>query len=622
MPKAEAASRLLRLQNEILEAVACGEALHLVTERLCSRVEEILPGVVCSVLRVDDKGLLRSLAAPSLSQQYLHAVDGVASGPAVGSCGTAAFRGEPVVVTDIASDPLWTDYRHLVLPLGLRACWSTPIKARDGRVVGIFAFYYRECRSPTAFEQAIVDTCAHLCAIAIEHMEVQSRVVSLAYLDPLTELPNRSQFNEALDTLIAGDAPQFGVLLIDIDELKLLNDTLGHSVGDVVLRTVGLRLRQVSPAGLPCRTGGDEFALLLDGCGTAAALREAATAVLQELARPIRHDRNTVTPSVTIGGVLYGEDGRDAVTLCQNADFALHHAKKHKRGGYVRFKSGLRSSIMQRVQIVRSIDEALTEERVLPYYQPVVRVDTAEIIGLEALARVRTRGGRILAAGEFQEAFKDSRIAQRMTSRMIAAVARDMRGWRDGGFALQQVGFNVASADFQRGDLAARVIRVFDKAEVPLRNVVIEVTESVFLSERNQSVLRNIRELRSRGAMVALDDFGTGYASLTHLLQFPVDVIKVDRSFIERIETDKQSRAIVEALILIADRVGMKIVAEGIETAEQAKRLLAMGCRMGQGFLYSKPVPQQIASDLLQRFGQRKGGPRPNASLPSVASAA
>lgn len=622
MPHAKAASRLSRLQNEILEAIACGEPLGAVTERLCLRVQEITPSAICSVLSVDSERRLHPLAGPSLPEHYSQALEGVEIGACCGSCGTAAHRGEAVVVTDIASDPLWAPYTELVLPLGLRACWSSPIKARDGRVVGTFAFYYADCRGPSELEQAIVTTCVHLCAIAIEHTEVQSRAHRLAYFDTLTELPNRAQFSAAFERLVTAAAPCFGLLLIDIDQLKLTNDTMGHAVGDALIETVGLRLRELEIDGLACRIGGDEFAILLEGCSEAAALREMASAVLATMAVPFQHDGHTITPRVTIGGVLYGEDGRDAVTLRQNADFALYHAKEQKRGGYIRFKNGLRTSIMQRVQIVRKVDEALSNERITPYYQPVVRLDTAEIIGLEALARMRSGDGRIIAAGEFHEALTDSKVAYRLTNQMIAAVAADMRAWLDGGCPFQQVGLNVTSADFQRGDLAARIVKAFEKVEVPLRHLVVEVTESVFLAERNQSVARNVRELRSRGALVALDDFGTGYASLTHLLQFPVDVIKVDRSFVERVQNDRQSSAIVEALILIADRLGMKIIAEGIETGAQAEHVLAMGCRLGQGFHYSKPVPPQVASDLLRRFGQRPGSRRIVPGLPFEASAA
>ena len=227
MRRPDSVERLQSLQNAILESIARGEELAAIMTVLCERVEALAPGVVCSVVTIDEDFRLRPLAAPSLPQAYGEAVNGIAIGPHVGSCGTAIYRKSPVEVTDIATDPHWEGYRDLVLPLGLRACWSSPIAARDGRVVGSFAVYYRDPRGPTAFERRIVETCVHLCAIAIEHEEVKTRNHRLAYFDTLTGLPNRARFNEAIGQATRRTSSRFGLILIDIDHLKAVNDTIG-----------------------------------------------------------------------------------------------------------------------------------------------------------------------------------------------------------------------------------------------------------------------------------------------------------------------------------------------------------------------------------------------------------
>src|SRR5450432_790440 len=183
---------LRHLQNQVLESVATGQPLVSVMDLLCREAERLAPDVICTVLAVDASGHVRSLGSPSLPDHYVQAIDGTAIGPNVGSCGTAAYRGEPVEVHDIARDPLWAAYRSLALPLGLAACWSSPIKARDGRVIGTFAFYYRTQRGPSELDRQIVATCVHLCAIAIEHKEAQARIHDLAFRDSLTGLPNRA----------------------------------------------------------------------------------------------------------------------------------------------------------------------------------------------------------------------------------------------------------------------------------------------------------------------------------------------------------------------------------------------------------------------------------------------
>lgn len=604
MRRHDSVERLQSLQNAILESIARGEELAAIMTTLCERVEALAQGIVCSVVTIDDDFRLRPLAAPSLPRSYGEAIDGTPIGPRVGSCGTAIYRRRPVEVTDIATDPHWEGYRELALPLGLRACWSSPIAARDGRIVGSFAFYYREPRGATLFERRIVETCVHLCAIAIEHEEVNARNHRLAYFDTLTGLPNRARFNEAIAQATSRSRSSFGLLLIDIDHLKAINDTMGHTVGDRLIETVGSRLAEAVTDGTAFRIGGDEFAVLLPDCDKAAQLRAVAGGILAAMQAPIDYEGTTIVPSVTIGGALAGEDGADSVTLRQNADFALYHAKERRRGGYVRFKGGLRTSMTRRIQTVRAVDDALSAGHLVPYYQPVIQLDTGEIRGMEALARLRLDDGRIVAAGEFQDALHDPRLAYRISGQMLAAIAADMARWLRDGLPIHHIGLNVTSADFQKGDLVQRIVRAFERAQTPLEHLVVEITEQVIMGGRRDGVARTMQALRERGIQVALDDFGTGFASLTHLLDFPVDAIKIDRSFVGGIEGGTRSGAIVEALIGVASRLGMRIVAEGIESEGQARRLAGMGCRLGQGYHFARPMPAEAVPAFVDSFSR------------------
>lgn len=616
MRRHDSVERLQSLQNAILESIARGEELAAVMTALCEQVEALAPGVICSVVTIDDEFRLRPLAAPSLPRSYGEAVNGTPIGPRVGSCGTAIYRKSPVEVTDIATDPHWEGYRELVLPLGLNACWSSPIAARDGRVVGSFAFYYREPRGATLFERRIVETCVHLCAIAIEHEEVNARNHRLAYFDTLTGLPNRARFNEAIAQATGRTRAGFGLLLIDIDHLKTVNDTMGHAVGDRLIEAVGSRLAAVAPHGSAFRIGGDEFAVLVSSCDKAGQLREVASAILATMHLPIDCEGTSIVPSVTVGGAIAGEDGADSVTLRQNADFALYHAKETRRGGYVRFKGGLRTSMTRRIQTIRTVDDALSAGQLIPYYQPIIWLDSGQIRAMEALARLRLDDGRVVAAGEFQEALLDPKLAHRISSQMLPAIATDMAQWLRQGLPIPHVGLNVTSADFQKGDLVQRIVKAFERAQVPLEHLVVEITEQVIMGGRRDGVARTMTALRERGIQVSLDDFGTGFASLTHLLDFPVDAIKIDKSFVGGIESGARSGAIVEALISVASRLGMRIVAEGIETEGQARRLAAMGCRLGQGYHYSRPMPAEAVPAFVGSFSRAASGslPRPAAT--------
>lgn len=594
--------QLLRLQTEVLEAVAQGEALPAIGRLLCQRAEQLAPETVCSILLVDEHNTVRALAAPSLPKFYSSAINGLKVGPKAGSCGTAAYRKEEVVVTDIATDPLWDDFRALILPLGLKACWSTPIRNPAGQVVATFAFYFRTTRGPSVTERNIVDTCAHLCALAIEHERIRDRNFRLAYYDVLTGLPNRGRYNELLSEHITMDQP-FGLILLDIDHLKSVNDTIGHAAGDRLIATVGARLSAVHPTLIPCRLGGDEFAIIARGCSSHDMLEHWASMVSDATTGMVEMAGQSFEAHVTMGGAVFGVDGTDADTLSQNADFALYHAKEARRGGYMAFEADLRTEMTRRIALVRQLDQALADNRVEPYYQPIVNLETNEIVGLEALARLRM-GDEVISVGEFHAALTDPRLACELTGKMLEQVAQDMRGWLDAGIDFQHVGVNVTTGDFMRGDLAERIIDIFGRANVPLSHIVLEVNEAVFVGGGDRSVPLAVEALRSRGILVALDDFGTGFASLTHLLSFPVDIIKIDRSFVTKLGVDGPSETVVSGLVDIVRKLGMRIVAEGIEHLEQAEALRRFGCRLGQGYLYSRPVSTRQTTILLDAYAQ------------------
>ncbi|WP_298090577.1 bifunctional diguanylate cyclase/phosphodiesterase [uncultured Sphingomonas sp.] len=594
---------MLHLQNIILEMIATGEPLDTTMARLCLEVEKMTPGAVCSVLLVDGEGRIHPLAGPSLPATYSAALDGIAIGADVGSCGTAAYTRQPVVVTDIADDHRWIRYRHMVLPLGYRACWSSPILDTHGQAIGTFAFYYRERRGPTALEEAIVRHCLHLGTIAIErHQRVEDRE-RRASTDALTGLGNRAAFNAALGALDCTIPGAWALLLVDLDNLKVVNDTLGHGAGDCLLTCAAKRVADAVRGERVFRVGGDEFAVLLSTPVMLRDLEESARHILAALAHPADCGGQIVVPRATIGAAVVAHGDRTTQRVRQNADFALYHAKETGRGGFVRYWPGLGSRMTSRLDAIRDVDAALRDDRIEAFYQPIVRLDTREVVGLEALCRMRI-GDNIVSASAFYEATIDVHIAAALTERMIALVAADLRDWLAMGIPFQHVGINVSSADIHGGALNTILATAFEREGVSLRHVILEVTESVYMDNDGGIVARELARLRGLGLRIALDDFGTGYASLTHLLSVPVDVIKIDRSFVERLETHAPSIAIVEALIDIARKLDIRLVAEGIETEAQARALQSMGAVLGQGYLFARPASRDATTALLQARAQ------------------
>jgi diguanylate cyclase (GGDEF)-like protein len=598
---------VLALQNTILEMIARGETLANTAARMCLEAERLAPGVICSILTVDRAGLIHPLAAPSLPASYSAALDGFAVGPNVGSCGTAAYFREEVTVTDIEHDPRWAEFSQLALSHGLRACWSKPILNVAGEAIGTFAFYYRHCRGPTELEREIVRHCVHLCVIALDRHQRVIEHERRAFTDALTGLSNRAAFDVALAALDCDLPGQWGLLVLDLDNLKVVNDTFGHHAGDCLLRTAGERIATEVSRGRAFRVGGDEFTIILQARVEPLNLEETAQRLLQALSQPAECDGHIVVPRATVGGAILSIGDRVAERVRQNADFALYHAKETGRGGFVRYWPGLGTNITRRLRDIREVDAALRENRIDAFYQPVVRLDSREIVGLEALCRMHL-GDRIIAAADFQEAMADVHVAKALTERMMTLVAKDVRAWLDMGIPFQHVGVNVSSADMHGGGVESMLTAAFGRENVPMKHVIVEVTETVYMGDGDRSVRTAVETLRAKGFRVALDDFGTGYASLTHLLTVPVDIIKIDKSFVDRLAPGNASMVIVEGLLQIARKLDIRVIAEGIETEEQARILEAAGCVLGQGYLFSRAVDRNVTTQLLLERAQRADG--------------
>ena len=591
---------VLRLQNLILEMVAKGETIESTADRLCREVEGLQPDVICSVLSVDRSGLLHPLAAPSLPQAYSAALDGISIGPNVGSCGSAAYLRTPVAVIDIERDPRWENFKGLALPLGLKACWSSPICNAKGDVLGTFAFYYREQRGPTEFEQEVVATCVHLCALALERHERVVERERQANIDTLTGLGNRACFNQALAAVPCTTPGAWALLVIDLDNLKTVNDTFGHHVGDLLIQQAASRMAAAAAPDGVFRLGGDEFAVIVQNPEALREIETTANALIEAIVVPAECDGHLIHPKATVGGAVLSREDHIAESVRQNADFALYHAKETGRGGFVRYWPGIGTAITHRLKAIQRVGAALKEDRIDAYYQPIVRLDTREIVGMEALCRLSEDDG-IISAADFCEATSDAHIAFGITERMLARVVGDMRVWLDMGLPLARVSLNVSSSDFYRGKLDEQLTSAFARENVSLEHLMLEVTEDVCIGQRDDVAARQIKAMRAKGLLVALDDFGTGFASLTHLLTFPVDMIKIDKSFINRLAPGNPSSAIVRGLLDIAREMNISVVAEGVETEVQAAQLRALGCSLGQGFLFSRAVDRDAFTQMLRQ---------------------
>ncbi len=421
--------------------------------------------------------------------------------------------------------------------------------------------------------------------------------------DALTGLPNRAAFHEGLEAALARRKPGQGVcvLLMDLDGLKDVNDTLGHDAGDAVLMETAHRLDAlIDQPALIARLGGDEFVCAIEGPDPVGLGRRVAQSLLAELRRPLLHAGRHFTTRASVGIAVCPEHDCSYGELMKDADLALYAAKQQGRNRVVVYAPAMRQAVLERVALNRAMIGALADDEIVPYYQPKVSLTTGRLAGVEALVRWRRSPHSILSPSAFEAALSDPELAVLIGERMVRRVASDVRGWIELGYDCGRVAINLAPAQFTNRDLAPTLLRQFHAAGVEPSHFDVEITETVFLGRSSDHVAPILDELNRAGVRVALDDFGTGYAGLIHLKQLPIDTIKIDQSFVKDIERDAFDTAIVCAVIELGRKLGMRVVAEGLETAGQARFLRDNGCELAQGFLFFRPLAAPEMTDLLR----------------------
>lgn len=582
------------LQHRALEAMAREQPLTEVLELICQEVERIAPEITASILEVDDQGRLRPLAAPSLPQDYCQQLDGVPIGPTVGSCGTAAWRNQTVRVDDIAHDPLWADFRQLVLPLGFIGCWSTPIRDSQGRVIGTFAFYFRKPRTEAAltFHQRLVDASAHLCTLALERERSRQRIRQLAFYDGLTGMPNRSLLQAKADQAIAAAARQeepVAVLFIDLDRFKQVNDSLGHPAGDELLRQAADRMQsQLRASDIAGRLSGDEFVAVLPQCDADGAA-DIVERLQTLLAQPMTIANTVLTVSASVGIAMFPSDGRDMETLLQRADMAMYQAKSSGRGCFSFFSSEMNRLAQERLVLENALREALRKGQLHLHYQPQVELASGRLYGVEALARWRHPELGEISPARFIPLAEECGLVADLGRWALSEACRQLAAWRAKGLAVPAVAVNLSPTSFHNLDLPRMIADTLRGNALMPEDLTVELTENVLL-DTNPSTMKTIEEVHAQGVRLSMDDFGTGYSSLSYLRRLPVSELKLDRSFVADLDHDEAARALSNAILGIGKSLHLTVVAEGVETATQHLMLREQGYPVAQGYLFSRPL--------------------------------
>ncbi|MGP2490717.1 EAL domain-containing protein [Mesorhizobium sp. PUT5] len=666
-------------QVRILEMVASGAAIHDILAALCIYAENILPGAKCSILLVDaEEGVFTGGVAPTLPPIMTEALAGIGIGTGVGSCGTAASERRDVIVSDIATDPLWLDWRELAHSNGLRACWSRPVFSSTGVVLATFAFYFAEKRSPTSDETSQMEGITHIASFALEHshtasalseseehyrhsvelnpqipwtadpdgnvLSVSSRWTALtgltqqeglgsgwgrsihpedveatlaqwheclssggiedfqyrmrlrdgsyrwvraraaprrdeqgnivrwygtledvhehrlaedalrraAYVDDLTGLPNRRHFDEELQQALRSRGQNQGVvglLVLDMDDFKQVNSRFGRAAGDAVLRLFSRHLRKLMmPTEFAARLGGDEFGVILKAVDDEREVQARAMQLMASLDTYLKRSVRARNCHASVGGAV-STPGDSADELFKKASLALYSLRKTKQRAVKLFTPEIGIRNRQKIDQIELAREALRFGWIIPYYQPKISLLDDRIVGLEALIRISHPEEGILPPARILAALDHPHVGSELGERMMSLVIQDLKAWRANGTVVGHVALNLSAEHLTRPDFADHLLADLQQARLASDSLKLEITERVLIEELSGDIRDALVRLQETGVGISLDDFGTGYASLTHLQYFPVNEIKIDRSFVDRLAGDAGNAAIVKAMI-------------------------------------------------------------------------
>ncbi|MCQ4086720.1 EAL domain-containing protein [Saccharibacillus sp. JS10] len=588
----EQSVRILDAQNKVLEMIAKSTPIEETLDRLL-HMAEYETGAKCSIHCYDKKNhAITNLAAPSLPEDYMKAVEGIKVGEKGGSCGASISRKEIVIVEDIEHSPLWEEHREVALRNGLRASWSLPLIHGDGEVLGTFAMYYEVPRLPTKKEMEFIRKTGYLARLAIEQERSASLIYRMAYHDSLTRLPNRRFFQEKLGNSIAEaeeNGSNLAILYLDLDRFKTVNDSLGHGAGDDLLSKIAERLKQaLGETSFIARHGGDEFAILTEDQQMSQA-EQTAQQILHAFVKPFEVEGYElfITPSVGIS--MYPQHGTDPAALLQHADSAMYQAKEAGKDTYMLYDAQSEKNTSARIMLENDLRKSLEKNELHLFYQPQISLSPDRRIGAEALLRWHRGNREWIAPIDFIPLAEETGLILPIGEWVLRTACEQGKQWIDEGYEPFIMAINLSPRQFRQPNLVQSVRTVLEETGYPAKFLELEITEGMTLNVEEAS--EKMKQLREMGVHISIDDFGTGYSSLNYLKRLPISRLKVDRSFVQDVETDLGDRDIVKAIIAMAHNLKITVIAEGVENEEQLSFLKENGCDEVQGYLFGRPVP-------------------------------
>jgi diguanylate cyclase (GGDEF)-like protein len=632
-------------QLQLMEAIAVAanqsrsiaEAFQFALTAICKNTGWPL-GHAYMVFATEDRKRLRSAgiwhgAETEGVQAFVRASEAMVFDVGVGQPGRVLATGEPAWIADVAEDTNFPR-AQVAKAANIRACFAIPVLA-GSEVAGVLEFFARTAIAPDTTLLHIMSQIGTQLGRVVERKRAEDELVHDASHDPLTSLPNRALFLELLAHAVARSKRHtdvnFAVLFIDLDRFKVVNDSLGHHAGDVLLVQVATRLsaslRQYDVVARPhaessqycetlARLGGDEFTVLLDDLSDVADAVKAADRLQEALKLPFSIEGQQVYVSASIGIASSGTGYTSADAVVRDADLAMYRAKALGKARYEVYDRAMHVAAVNRLALETDLRRALQNKEFVLHYQPIVLLSSAEVVGFEALVRWQKPGAELAYPGEFIDVAEDTGLILFLGLWVLREACFTMCEWQKE-FPRQQaltISINISARQFAQSDLVQQVRDIIEETGIDPHTVRLEITESVTMgnAERTVQVLSQLKDL---GVRFSIDDFGTGYSSFSYLHRFPLDTLKIDRSFISRLEQGCDSLEIVKTIMNLARNLGMQVVAEGTETEAHVDLLRSLGCDFGQGYFFSRPLTATAIRDLLQAPTSKAPPPQETSSF-------
>jgi diguanylate cyclase (GGDEF)-like protein/PAS domain S-box-containing protein len=593
-------------QNRILHMIAAGDELDNILTEIALFMQKHAPHICCGIMLLNDAQTHFSYGiTPGWTQAGRIAGMPVAMGN--GCCSETVLSRCPVIIENFPGSPSVAGLEKWLGPLNFASSGSWPIMGKHGQILGALSLLYSERLTPDAADMQLVGISTDLAGIAIESRKAEEWILHLAHYDELTGLPNRFLFIQHLHkALMLAERQQqaVAVLFLDLDRFKNINDTFGHEIGDQVLHDTAARMRlSLREEDTIARVGGDEFLALIENYQDPRQLAEIALRLLAAAAAPFEINHHDYQLSVSIGIATYPVDGLDTQTLLKNADIAMYRAKTTGKNNYQFYSAEMNTHSVERALLEARLRKAIEQREFVVHYQPKIDAQNGRIVGAEALVRWQHPERGLLYPGEFIALAEEAGQIGALGKLVLDIACRDIAELDRGKHPFGRIAINLSAAQFNQAGLLEQISHAVASHAISPSSLEFEITESMIMHSREQAI-ELMNRIRALGCSLSIDDFGTGYSSLAYLKRFPVNNLKIDKSFINDISSSPNDSAIVQAIIVMAHTLGLEVIAEGVETETQLQMLQQFDCDIYQGFYFSPAVPASEFTAMIEQQGE------------------